>query len=108
MCLDEGQGQLGGLVDKLFEAAMFLSPLSDLGEEVYRDVSGVGFAFNLPGEVVAEVFVAAGATAVGIAAGAADGDEAGGQDGAAGLEFFFAGLEGAADEGGMFGQFHRY
>ena len=32
MSLDESQGELGDLVDKLFEAAVFLGPLFDLRE----------------------------------------------------------------------------
>ena len=68
----------------------------------------MGFALDFPGQIVAEVFLTAGAAAVGIAAGAADGDEAGGQDGTFGLEGFLAGLEGAADEGGVLGDFHRW
>ena len=31
MGLDEGQGELGDLVNQLFEAAVFLCPLFDLG-----------------------------------------------------------------------------
>ena len=108
MGLNEGQGELGDLVDELFEAAVFLSPLFDLGNQIHWNVSGVGFGFDLPGQVVAQVLLAAGTAAVGIAASAADGDEAGGQDGAFGLELFLAGLEEAADEGGVFGYFHTF
>ena len=108
MGLDQGQGQLGDLVDELFEAAVFLSPLFDLGQEVHGDVSGVGLGSDLPGQIVAEVLLASGAAAVGIAAGAADGDEASGQDWGMGLELFLAGLEGAADERGVFGYVHRF
>ena len=105
---NERQGQLGDVVDELFEAAVFLSPLDDLGNQIDRDVSGVGFGFDFPGEIVARVFLATGTTAVGIAASAAEGDEAGGQDRALGLKFFLAGLEGTANEGGMFRYVHRY
>jgi len=107
MGLDESQGQLGDLEGELFEAAVFLSPLFDLGEQVDGDVSGVGFAFDLPGQVVARVLAASGAAAAGIAASAAGGDERGGQDGAVGVELFLAGEEEAAEEGGMFWNFHR-
>ena len=68
----------------------------------------MGFGLDLPGHIVAQVLLASGAAAVGIATGAADGDEAGGQDWALGLEFLLAGLEGAADEGGMSGYFHTF
>ena len=86
---------------------MFLRPLYGLGHQRHGNVSGVGFVFDLPGEVVAQMFLAAGAAAVGIAASPADGDEAGRQDGALSLELFLAGLEEAADEGGVFGDFHK-
>lgn len=108
MSLNEGQGELGDLADELFEAAVFLSPLFDLGHEVDWDVSGVGFGFDLPGQIVARVLLASGAAAVGIAASATDSDEAGGQDWAFGLKFFLAGLEGAADQGRVFGYFHAF
>jgi len=106
MSLNEGQGELGDLVDELFEAAVFLSPLFDLAHQIHRDVNGMGFGFDLPGEVMAQVFFALGTTAVGIAARAADGDEAGSQDRAFGLELFLAGLEKAADQSGVFWRFH--
>ena len=106
MSLDQGQGQLGQFADQLFEAAMFLSPLFDLGEQVNGHVSGVGFGFELPSEVMARMFMASGAATTGIAAGAADGDEAGGQDWAFGLELFLASQKEAADQSGVFGNFH--
>jgi hypothetical protein len=79
-----------------------------LGDQIDRDVSGVGFALDFPGQIMAEVFLPAGAAAVGIAAGAANGDEASGHDRAFGLEGFLAGLEGAADEGGVLGDVHTW
>ena len=85
-----------------------MSPLFDLGDEVERDVSGVGFAFDLPGQIMARVLMATGTAAVGIAASPADGHETGGQDGALGVEFLSAGLKEAADEGGMLGNFHGF
>jgi len=108
MGLNEGQRELGDLVDKLFETAVFLSPLFDLGNQIHRDVNGMGFGFELPGQVVSQVLFASGTAAVGIAASAADGDEAGGQDWAVGLELFLAGLEEAADQGGVFRYFHTF
>ena len=106
MGLDQGQGQLSQFAYQLFEAAVFLSPLFGLGEQIHRDVSGVGFGLNLPGQIVAQMLFASGTAAIGIAASAADGDEAGGQDGAFGLELFLAGLKEAADQGGVFRNFH--
>jgi len=108
MGLNEGQGEPGDLVDELFEAVVFLSPLFDLGNQIHRDVNGMSFGFDLPGEVVAQVLMASGTAAVGIAAGAANGDEAGGQDWTFGLELLLSGLEGAADQGGMFRCFHTF
>ena len=68
----------------------------------------MGFGFDFPGQVMAGMLVALSAAAAGIAADAADGHEAGGQDRALGLEVFLAGLEEPADQGGVFGyfQFH--
>ena len=57
---------------------------------------------------MAQVFVAPSAAAVGIAASPADGDEAGGQDGAFGPKFSLTCVEEAADEGGVFGYFHEF
>ena len=85
-----------------------MSPLFDLGDQVQWDVSGVGFTFDLPGQIMARVLMATGTAAVGIAASPADGDETGGQDGALGVEFLSAGLKEAADEGGMLWNFHRF
>jgi hypothetical protein len=95
------------VVDKLFETAVFLSPLLDFGQEIHRDVNGMGFAFDLPGQIMAHVLLATGAMTTRVAASAAERDEAGGQDRTLGLEFFLSGLEGAADQGGMGGYFHR-
>ena len=108
MGLDQGQGQLGQFANQLFEPAMFLCPQFDLGEEIHRDVNGMSFGFELPSQVMAQVLVAAGAVAVGIAAGAADGDEAGGQNRALGLELLLPGEEEAADQGGVVGCFHAF
>jgi len=57
---------------------------------------------------VAQMLFASGTAAVGIAARATDGDEAGSQDGAFGLELFLAGLKEAADQGGVFRNFHTF
>ena len=87
---------------------MFLSPFFDLWNQIDRDVGGVGFGFDLPGEVMAEMFLAFGTTAIGVAASTTDGHEAGGQNWAFGLKLLLAGLEEAADESGVFGYFHRF
>src|SRR6266545_2271560 len=106
MSLDEGQRQLGHLAGQLFETAVFLSPLFDLWKQVDRNVSGVGFAFDLPGQIVARVLLTPGTTAVGIAASPTGGDEAGGQNGTLSLELLLTGLKEAADQGRMFGNLH--
>ena len=106
MGLNQCQGQLGDLGYQVFDPAVFLGPLFDLGKQIHRDVSGMGFSFDLPGEVMAGMLVASGATAVGVAARAADGHKAGGQHWAFGLELFLSGLEEPADQGWMFGCFH--
>jgi len=108
MGLDQSQRQLGYFADQLFEPAVFLSPLFDLGQQIHRNVSGMGFGFDLPSQVVAQVLLASGAAAVGVAAGASDGDEASGQDRAFGLELLLAGLEEAVDQGGVFGRLHMF
>ena len=106
MGLDQSQGQLGYLADQLFEPAVFLGPLFDLGQQIHRNVSGMGFGLDLPSQVMAQVLLTSGAAAVGVAAGATNGDEAGSQYWAFGLELLLAGLEEAADQGGMFWCFH--
>jgi hypothetical protein len=106
MGLDQSQGQLGQLAYQLFEAAVFLSPLFGLGNQIHRDVSGMGFGFDLPGQIVAQVLFASGTAAVGITAGTANGNEAGGQNWALGPELLLAGLKEAADQGGVFRDFH--
>lgn len=85
---------------------MFLSPLFGLGHQIHRDVSGMCFGLNFPGEVVAQMFIASGTAAVGVATSPADGDEAGGQHWAFGLELLLTGQQEAADQGGVFGYFH--
>jgi hypothetical protein len=52
--------------------------------------------------------VAAGTAVVGIATGAVEGDEAGGQNWAFGLELLSAGLKKATDQGWVFGYFHAF
>ena len=108
MGLDQSQGQLSQFADQLFEAAVFLSPLLGLGKQIHRDVSSMGFGFDLPGQVVAQVLFASGAAAIGVAASTANGDEAGGQNRAFGLELLLAGVEESADQGGMFWCFHTF
>ena len=106
MGLDQGQGELSQFANQLFEAAVFLSPLFSLGNQLHRHVSGVGFGFDLPGQIITQMLLASGTAAVGIAASATKGDEAGGQNGAFGLELSLSGLKEATDQGGVFRNFH--
>jgi hypothetical protein len=66
----------------------------------------MGFGLMLPGQVMAWMFFALMAMTVGIATAAADGDQTGGQHGAAGLELFLSGGEEPVDQSGMFWHFH--
>jgi hypothetical protein len=50
--------KLGQFADQLFETAVILSPLFDLGYQIHRDVNGMGFGFDLPGQVMAQVLLA--------------------------------------------------
>ena len=104
--LDQGQAQLGDFGQEAFEPAILELPLLDLGEQGLGHVGAAGFAVFFPGEVVTDGFVALGTAAGGLAAGAVDGDQGGGQDGALGLEPLLAGAEGALDQGGMGGRLH--
>ena len=84
-----------------------MGPLFDLGKQIHRDVSGMGFSFDLPGEVMAGMLGAAReAVAAGSAAVLGDGNEAGGEGGSGGGEFLEAGVEHASDEGRAFGDTH--
>ena len=87
---------------------MFSSPLLGLGNQIHRHVNGVSFGFDLPGEIVAQMLLTSGTAAMGVATSAADGDEAGGENGALGLELFLPGLKEAADQGGVFRNFHLF
>ena len=106
MGLNQRQGQQGQFANQLFETVMFLSPSLGLGKQIHRDVRRAGLGLNLPGEIMTRMLFASGAAAVGIAASAPDGDEAGGQHGAFGLELLLAGPKEAADQGGVFRNFH--
>jgi hypothetical protein len=80
--------------------------LFDLGEEIHRDISGMSFGFDLPGEVMAGVLFASGTAAAWIAAPTADNDQASSQQRTFGLELLLTSLKEAADQGGMFRYFH--
>ena len=86
---------------------MFAHPLLDFREQVLRDVNGVGFAFDFIGQVVGQVPLTGLAVATGTAALAAEGHQAGGDKRAVEFELLDARVEVAADQGGMFGDFHK-
>ena len=85
---------------------MFAHPLLDLREQVLGDINGAGFAFDFIGQVMGQVPLTGLAVAAGTAAFATEGDEAGGDKRAVEFEFLDARLQVAADQGGMFGNFH--
>ena len=97
---------MGAFAQQPFEAAVFVLPLLDLGEQGLGDVSAAGFAVFFPGEVMTGVFVPLGTAAGGFAAGAVEEDQTGGQDGTLGLKLGWAGIQGALDECGMGGDIH--
>jgi hypothetical protein len=78
----------------------------DFFEQTQRNIDGAGFALLFRGEVMGGVALALLAMAARAAAAPVDEDQAGGQDGRLGVKLFESGLELAADEGGMFGDFH--
>ena len=71
-----------------------------------RDVNGAGFAFDFIGQVMGQVPLTGPAVAAGTAAFAAEGHQAGSDKRALELELFDTRVEVAADQGGMFGNFH--
>jgi len=86
---------------------VFAHPLLDLREQVLGDINGAGFAFDFIGQVVGQVTLTGLAVAAGAAAFAAEGHQAGGDKRAVGFELLDARVEVAADQSGMFGDFHR-
>jgi hypothetical protein len=78
----------------------------DFFEQSQRDIDGAGFALLFTGEVMGGMALALSAMAARAAAAPVDEDQAGGQDGRLRVKLFEPGLELAADEGGMFGDFH--
>ena len=78
----------------------------DFLEQVLRDVNGAGFAFDFIGQVMGQVPLTGLAVAAGTAAFAAKGHQAGGDKGAVEFELLDARVEVAADQGGVFGNFH--
>jgi len=103
---DLGEGQLGDLPQEGFEPAVFGNPALHLGQEFLGDVDGAGFAVLFAGQVVAGMALALLAMAAGASALFVNEDQAGGQDGAAGLKGFGAGEELSGDEGGVSGDVH--
>ncbi len=86
---------------------VFAHPLLDLGEQVLGDINGAGFTFDFIGQVMGQVPLAGLAVAAGTAAFATERHQAGGDKRAVELELLDARVEVAADQGGMFGDFHR-
>ena len=70
------------------------------------DINGAGFAFDFISQVMGQVPLTGLAVAAGTAAFAAKSHQAGGDKGAVEFELLDARVEVAADQGGMFGNFH--
>ena len=71
------------------------------------DINGAGFAFDFIGQVMGQVALTGLAVAAGTAAFAAERHQAGGDKRAVDFELLDARVEVAADQGGMFWDFHR-
>ena len=106
MGLDLGQSQVGDVAQEGFEALVLADPLLDLREQVLGDVNGTGFALYLIGQVMGQVALTGLAVAAGPSAFAAEGYEAGGDERAVELELLDPSFEVAADQGGVFGDYH--
>jgi len=106
MGLDLGQSQVGDVAQQGLEAFVLADPLLDLREQVLGDVNGTGFALYFIGQVMGQVALTGLAVAAGAAAFAAKSHQAGGDERAIELELPNPGLQVAADEGGMLGDFH--
>jgi len=95
------------LVEKSFESLVFGQPRLHLGEKLFGDVDGSGFAVLFESEVLSGMerpaFVApAGRSATAVGVGA----EGGGEDRRGGGELFEPPLEHAEDETGVAGNGH--
>ena len=107
MALDLGQGQVGNVAHQGFEAFVFADPLLNLREQILGDINGTGFALYFEGQVIGQVAFTGLAVAAGAAALSLEGDQAGSDERAVGLELLDARQEVAADQGGMFGYLHK-
>ena len=104
--LNLSQGQVGDVAHQGLEAFVLAYPLLDFGQQILGDVNGAGFAFYFVGQVMGQMPLTGLAVATGPAAFSSEGDEAGGDKRALEFELLDAGLEVAADQGGVFGNFH--
>lgn len=92
MAVNLRQGQLRDHLVQVFETPVLGDPSLDLGKQLLGDIDRAGLSVLLAGEVMAGMALPLLAMATGAPALFVNGDEAGGQDGAAGLEIFGAGL----------------
>ena len=106
MGLNLGQSQVGDVLEQRLDAFVFAHPLLDLRKQLFGDIHRAGFTLCFKGQVMAQVAFTGLAVAAGAAAFSAEGDEAGGHQGAVQFELFDARGQVAADQRGMFGQFH--
>ena len=84
---------------------MFAHPLLDLREQILGNINGVGLAFYLVGQVMAQMTLTGLAVAAEAAAFSAKSHQAGGDKRAVEFKLLDAGAEITADQGGMFWNF---
>lgn len=106
MGLNLSQGQVGDVAHQGLEAFVLAYPLLDLGQQILGDVNGAGFAFYFIGQVMGQMPFTGLAVATGAATFSSEGNQAGGDKRAVGFELLETGLQVAADQGGVFGNFH--
>src|SRR5262249_26948730 len=105
--VDQGQGQLGDLLESPLVTLVFVDPRADLRQQLLGDVDGACLALLLEGELMADVQGSTfGAVTGGVATTSADGAQTGGQERASRATVFEATVQLAADQGGMLGQTH--
>jgi hypothetical protein len=98
MALNQGQGQLGDLLESPLVTLVFFDPRADLLQQILRDVDGACLALLLECELMAGVERAAfGAVTGGIATAATDGSQAGAQQRASRAALFDAAIQLSAD-----------
>jgi len=88
------------------EAFVLAYPLLDFGKQILGNVNGAGFTLYFIGQVMDQMALTGLAVATGPAAFSSEGNQTGGDKRALGFELLETGLEVAADQGGVLGNFH--